>query len=185
MNGDAVCSWRDSLAADNCTRVLVIFDQLGLEARRGGAVNPRLRPRLRAVDMRCVGVHLRELGHEGMPGREMANGIGRARVAGYRQGLAAAAAEIRESTGARLLHPVSPAERIEGRPSRSTVNFDASADQVVRWARASSRPKRLAYSLALLVSKHRLRPGQTRSGQRIAVRFAKQRLSLCRRMDCK
>jgi hypothetical protein len=27
----------------------------------------------------------------------MANGIGRARVAGYRQGLAAAAAEIRES----------------------------------------------------------------------------------------
>jgi hypothetical protein len=47
MNGDAVCSWRDSLAADNCTRVLVISDQFGLEARRVGAVNPP-RPRLRA-----------------------------------------------------------------------------------------------------------------------------------------
>ena len=73
---------------------------------------------LAPVDVGRVVALVGEVGQAGMMGREVTDWIGRTRVTRERQSLAAAAAEILKSpraAGARLLHPVSAPEGIEGR----------------------------------------------------------------------
>ena len=71
-----------------------------------------------AVDVWSVGSNRRELLDPRVVGSEVAHRVGCADIAGEREGLAAAAAEIllRPRAGAaRLLHPVGAAKRHEGR----------------------------------------------------------------------
>src|SRR6266446_10100738 len=71
-----------------------------------------------AVDVGSVAAHGREFGDPGLVGSEMAHRIGCGGIAGEREGLAAAAAEIELATRtarARLLHPRGAAEGVEGR----------------------------------------------------------------------
>ena len=73
---------------------------------------------LAPIDVGRVVALVGELGHEGMMGREVADGISRTRITRECQSLTAAAAEILKpprTTGARLLHPVRAPEGIEGR----------------------------------------------------------------------
>src|SRR6516162_6721963 len=71
-----------------------------------------------AVDVGSVAPDPSEFGEAGMVGSEVTNRIGCSDVAGEREGLAAAAAEIELPTRtarARLLHPRAAAEGVEGR----------------------------------------------------------------------
>src|SRR6185436_20845290 len=68
------------------------------------------------VDVRRIAANRGEFGDPGMVGREMADRVGRARVTGEREGLAAAAAEILlapRAARAGFLHPGGSAECIE------------------------------------------------------------------------
>src|SRR4051812_33980850 len=76
------------------------------------------------VDVRRIAANRGELGDPGMVGREMADRVGRARVAGEREGLTAAAAEIllaSRAARARLLHPGGATERVERRRVRPDI----------------------------------------------------------------
>src|SRR5262249_5638129 len=77
-----------------------------------------------AVDVGSVPRHGREFGDPGMAGSEVTHGVGCFGVAGEREGLAAAAAEIEfapRAARARLLHPCAAAESIEGRRVRPDI----------------------------------------------------------------
>src|SRR6516225_12432607 len=77
-----------------------------------------------AVHVGSVGPHCREFGDAGMVGSKMARRIGGGGVAGQREGLTAAAAEIELATRAaraRFLHPRAAAEGIEGRRVRPDI----------------------------------------------------------------
>ena len=76
------------------------------------------------VNVRYVVLQSRERGDLFVAGREMADRVGCARVAGQRERLATAAAEIDvapRAASARLLHPRRAAEGVEGRRIRPNI----------------------------------------------------------------
>ena len=83
-----------------------------------------------AVDVWSVGSNRRELLDPRVVGSEVAHRVGCADIAGEREGLAAAAAEIQlatRTTRARLLHPCGTAEGVEGRGIRPDIGEGAVA----------------------------------------------------------
>src|SRR5260370_15220091 len=77
-----------------------------------------------AVDVGSIAASRRKFCDAGMGGSKMAHRIGCGGVAGEREGLAAAAAEIElppRAARARLLHPRAAAEGIEGRRVRPDI----------------------------------------------------------------
>src|SRR5438105_3008566 len=76
------------------------------------------------VDVGCVDAHRSKLRDAGVIGGELTHRIGRRGIAGEREGLAPAAAEVdfaARTAGARLLHPGRAAERIKGRRVRPDI----------------------------------------------------------------